>query len=410
MAYDPNVRVWIGQREVTNLRDGDVVVRRGRDTVYQPTNAGYASFELVDIEDVFFEVNARVTITVDDFAGTPQLVFTGRVSDFERQMRVLSADPQVIVRVQAVGPLAAAHRRVVLFDGRLSENDGDRVAAALAVALAERWDEQPLDLAWEDVGATVTWDTYDSFAPELIDDGLFDLTALPADDAGYDPLGVIQDAAFSGQGILFETPDGRVGYANADRRFANLLAGVVDIPLNVTVFNRFSVSQQLADVTNRVTVEYGADEAVTATEPESLTQFGRLESQQRTILVNESNAQAFAERFLERQAFPVLRLQQIGIGLEVVESALLDSLLVLGTCGCTDAVELSGIPARFGLTQFQGFVEGVEWILGRSSAQMILFVSDQSLSIGPVRWSAVPGTIQWQDVNAALEWQDARSI
>jgi len=410
-VYQPNVRVFVNGVEVSDLLDGDVSVRRGRDTVYQPTNAGYASFEFVDLDQVPFRVGSPVRVTLDDFVGNPQIIFRGTVSDFERRLNVFSlSDPRVSVSVQAVGPLARAHRRVVLFGGRGVENDGERVAAALEPAISERWDEQPFEESWAQVDNGATWESFDGFDPSLIDDGLFDLRALDADDAGYDPLGVVQEAAFSSQGILFETPDGRIGYANGDRRFQNLRENVVDIPLSVTTFNGFAVASQFADVTNVVTVVYGADDAVTDTEPLSLSIFGRAEQQVATALNDEENAEDFAEEFLARHSFPQLRLQEIGIGVEVVDGLLLQDLFRLGSCGCSDAVRLNGIPPRLGIDRFTGFVEGIEWRLGRSTAELRLLVSDAQLSVGSVRWSAVDPTLQWDGVSATLEWRDARAV
>lgn len=385
--YDPNPRCFIGGVEVTDLLDSDVVVRRGRDTVYQPTNASYTSFEFTDLDGVPLTVGNAVTVSIDDFQGVPQTIFTGTVSDFERRMvRFSPTEPRVNVRIQAVGPLAELNRRVVLFGGRASENDGERVLAALTAAVPNIVDG------------------------DLVDDGLFELTALPEDTAGYDPLAVIQQAAFSGQGILFETPDGRIGYANADRRFANLRNDVIDIPLKVTAVDRFAVSSQLADLTNEVVVAFGDDESVTVADAESIDDFGLLDQRLSTVLLNESNAEAFAEEFLRRHSFPRKQLQEIGIGLEILDIDLFDRILNLGTCGCTDAVRVRGIPARLGLTRFEGFVEGLEYRLSRSTGELRLLVSDAELSIGAVRFSGVDSVLTWDDVDPALQWRDAIDV
>lgn len=383
-VYNPNVRVWVGGVEVSDVREGPVTVRRGRDTVYQPTNAGYASFDYVNFGDVPLRVGLPVLITIDDFLGAARPVFTGTVSDFERALNVFDpTDPRVGVRVQAVGPLARIHRRVLLFGGRPAENDAERVAAALAAA---------------------------DFSTDLVDDGLFDLAPLPADDRGYDPLSVIQDAAFSSQGILFETPDGQVGYANGDRRFFNLRNDVVDLPLDVTAFDRFRVGSQLADVVNSVTVEFGVDDAVTDSDPESIGLFGEFDLKLSTVLADQSTAETFAVEYLGRHSFPRLQLQEIGLGLEIVNGLLLEQLLALGACGCQDAVRVQGIPARLGITRFEGFVEGLEWRLDKQTAELRLLVSDAELSVGAVRWSGVDPSIEWQDVEPTLTWQDARDV
>jgi hypothetical protein len=104
----------------------------------------------------------------------------------------------------------------------------------------------------------VTWATVDpGFDPALIDGGVYGLVALGSADAGYSALQVVQDAGASAKGLLFETADGFVGYADADRRPANAAAGFLDVPFAVLDVGGVSVSSSLADLTNRVSVEYG---------------------------------------------------------------------------------------------------------------------------------------------------------
>jgi hypothetical protein len=295
-------------------------------------------------------------------------------------------EPEVVVRVQMVGPLADVSRRVVLFGGRPEEDDGERVLAVLQEAVPDIAD------------------------PNLVDDGLFTLAELDPEDAGYDPLAVIQQSAFSSQGILFETPDGRIGYANGDRRFFNLRNDVIDIPLDVTSVDRFAVQSQLADLVNEVVVEYGADDAVTSDDADSVANFGPFDLRLSTVLANQVNAEQFAEEYLRRHSFPRLQLEEIGIGLDVVDIILFDRLLDLGTCGCTDAIRVVGIPQRLGIRRFEGFVEGVEWRLTPRTGEMRLLVSDAELSVGAVRWSGVDPALTWDDVDPALVWVDARDV
>jgi hypothetical protein len=387
VRYSPNVRCYIGGVEVTQLLDSEVTIRRGRDTVYQPTNASYGSFSFVDLDAVPITVGMDATVTIDDFQAQPVTLFTGKVSDFERRMAVFSpSDPEVVVRVQVVGPLADVSRRVVLFDGRPEEDDAERVLAALQAAAPDAVDT------------------------DLIDEGLFTLAALPAEEGGYAPLSVIQDAAFSSQGILFETPEGKIGYANGDRRFFNLRNDLIDIPLDVTSVDRFALQSQLADLVNEVVVEYADGDAVTDSDAQSVTDFGPFDISLRTVLANLVNAEAFAEEYLRRHSFPRLQLEEIGIGLDVVDILLFDRLVDLGTCGCSDAVRVVGIPQRLGIRRFEGFVEGVEWRLTPRTGEMRLLVSDAELSVGAVRWSGVDSDLTWDDVDATLIWEDAKDV
>lgn len=380
-VYTPAVRCEIGGVDVTGLLDGSISVRRGRDTVYQPTNAGYASFEFVDLDDVPVQVGSSVRITIKDFVGVERPVFRGIVSDFERFLNVATTEPKVTVRMQATGPLSQINRRNIFSAGRPPEDDGERVAASILDALSIAWEQLDPTLRWEDIDAELTWEQFDGVDLDLVDPGVFDLTGIDASDAGYGPLDLIQSASFSAEGIVFETPDGRLGYANRDRRASNLDEGIVNIPLSATVQQQLSVSSELADLVNRAIVTFGEDQAVTATNEDSLVTFGEFAQSLNTILVDESNADAFAADFVARHATPKLRLQQIGIAIESVDGLLLDDLVKLGTCGCKDAITITDLPPKLGVTDFVGFVEGVSWRLSRSSVDLQLLVSEKNLSV-----------------------------
>jgi hypothetical protein len=404
VSWRPNPTVTIDGVDYTGQTINRVSVSRGRRTVYERPNAGYASVEFRDVGDLpTLRVGRQLQISIEDSSGTPVTVFTGLLSDWSLQTVATGGEPVVLYRVQAVGPLALLNRRTVLSGGSPAENDGKRVLAAVRGADIT-WEEVALNLAWED--AVGSWETFGPVDTSLIEDGVFDLVALAASDSGYNALQVAQDAGFSGEGILFESADGRIGYANADRRFANEQAGFLEIPAALLDVRGVTLAQQLADITNRVTVEY-ATGVVSAEDPFSITEFGVYESSFGTLLVNESNAQARADEFVARHATPGSVLDELPVNLLSVGSALRDALLAVNT---NDAIEVSGIPGRVGLTRFQGFVEGLSFSADTFAAELRLTVSDKSLSVGSVRWGQVPDTIAWQDVNVALEWQDAISV
>ena len=404
MTYSPNPQVTINGVDFSSNAINRVTVTRGRRTVYERPNAGYASIEFRDLGDMpTLRVGREVVIALDDTAGQPVTVFTGLLSDWSSQTIVTGSQPLVVYRVQAVGPLALLNRRQVLVAGSPAENDGERVLAAVKGADLT-WEEVPFTLTWAD--AEGTWETFGQVDTTLIDDGVFDLAALPATDGGYNALQVAQDAGFSGEGILFEAPDGRIGYANADRRFANEQAGFLTIPAAVLDVQGLTLQQQLAEITNRVTVEYSGG-AVIRDDPFSITEFGLFERDIQTTLVNESNAIARAEEFVSRHATPGLILEELPLNLLSVPDALRDSLL---TVNSNDAIEVTGIPNRVGLTAFQGFVEGLTLTADTFTADITLTVSDKSLSVGSQRWGQVPDTLAWEDVNATLEWADATTV
>jgi hypothetical protein len=166
------------------------------------------------------------------------------------------------------------------------------------------------------------------------------------------------------------------------------------------------VLSQLADITNVVTVEFDGG-AVTEQDTASIVEFGRYETDIRTQLANQSNAEVRAEEFLLRHAIPAVNLEELPVNLLAVGDSLRDGLLAAGP---NDFVEVTGIPARVGFTSFRGFVEGLTFSVGEFEARLSLLVSDRRLSVGSQRWGQVADTIAWQDVDATLVWQDAREV
>lgn len=412
MTWLPNPTVTIGGVSYTGRTVREVRTIRGRDTVYARTQPSYAALELIDVEDggLGFDVGAPIQVTIDDTGGTAVPIFTGFVSDWQSQVETRGPDvePTVRYRVTAVGPLARLNRRTVFFDGRPEETDGDRIAAVIGDALPLSWEEFSFDQTWAQAGQ-VAWNQVDpGYNPSLFDPGVYTITALGTADAGYNALSVSQDAADSAKGLLFETADGFIGYADADRRPANAAAGFSPIPYASLAADRLNLSSNFADITNDVTVQYGQDEAVTERDLFSITRFGVQATQVRTILANQSDAEARADDILFSNAVPRIELEQVEVNLRSnLDDSVRDLLIAIDP---SDAVRLTGVPAKILPDGFRGFVEGIRFRVSTFEATVDLLVSDENLSFGSVLWGQVDATIAWNDVEPALEWADARRV
>jgi hypothetical protein len=357
-----------------------------------------------------FTVGAELVVKVKDSAGSSVRLFTGLVSDWVSDVVATGGEPVVTYRVQAVGPLAILNRRNVLFAGRPEETDGERVLAAIGAGLPVSWEEFALGTTWAQAG-DVTWETVDpGFDAGLIDPGVFTLIPLSAQDSGYSALSVASEAGQSAKGLLFETPDGFVGYADSDRRAANAQTGFLTVPFEVLSVDGLSLASALADVTNRVFVEYGSEDVVTDEDLASIVRFGLQETRLRTLLAREEDAEARAEDILFSRSRPPVELQEVTVNLRgLSDDTLRDALLAVNS---NDAVRVTGLPEKVGFGQqgFRGFVEGVRLRVSEFQADVSLLVSDETLSFGSVLWAQVDATIAWQDVDGALVWADARRV
>jgi hypothetical protein len=218
--WTPEPQVTLDGIDYTANTIGNVSIRRGRDTVYAQVQAGYATVELIDVNGLIQpKVGQTLVVSARDAYNVQTPLFTGQVSDWDTETVAVQDGVLVTYRMQAVGPLARLNRRTILTEGRPSELDGARVGAAVAEGLSSAWEEVAGTVTWGSVGTAVTYDTFDpNFDDALIDPGVFTLAALGSADSGYTALQVAQDAASSGQGVMFETAAGLVGYADADRR------------------------------------------------------------------------------------------------------------------------------------------------------------------------------------------------
>ena len=408
MTYSPNPRVTIGTTDFTDHAIGQVSVTKGRRTVYERPNAGYATAELIDIDGIpSFQVGDAFIVSIDRadwlwveaadswsglgetwptvvepvFVSDP--IFTGTLSDFTSSAIPAKDGPIITHSLQGIGPLATLNRRTIYTGGRAAEDDGERVLNVLNTALGT---------ALVDASA--------------VDTGVFDLAAIGTADFGYNALQVAQDAGFSAEGLLFETADGFIGYTNANRRLQNERDGAINVPFGVLSADGISLLQQLADITNVVTVQFDGG-AVSDEDTTSIAQFDRYETELTTQLVNLSNAENRAREFLQRHATPRSVFEQLNFNIVGIGDELRNELLELRP---SEAVTVSDIPARIGFTEFRGFVEGFTLTADPYRANLTFIVYDRRLSIGAQRWEQVVDTIRWTDVDPTLTWADATEV
>jgi hypothetical protein len=401
VSWRPVPSVLLNGQEVSSSAVGQVTVRRGRDSVYVEPSASYASVNFTSGAAVPVVIGDRLELRLADSVGTATTVFSGRVSDVDLQVVPVGGGTLAGYRVTAVGPLAGANRRQTLANGRPVELDGERVLAALLAALGATWEEQPLTLAWDD--AVGTWDDFTGpIALDEIDPGVYDIAALGSADAGYSALSVVQEAAFSGDGVLYENRFGQIGYADAARRGNTLASGTaIEVPVASLRADGLSASSSLSELANRAVVTYegGVEEAQI---PESIVQFGLFVRRLDTTLTSQSQALNRAERFVQEHSLPVFKADSFSVLLNVLPDALRDRLLEVEP---NDLIVFDGMPDQFGFDRLTAFVEGVEWRFDDQTAELRLFASDERLSVGGVWWGRVDGTLEWGDVDGSLEWQ-----
>ena len=416
MTYQPAPAVTVDGVDYTGRVLESVKVVRGRDNLYQQPQAGYCIFEVIDLngDGLRFDILATVQVSLADSTSGRRTVFTGTVSDWNAQLYDLGETgnlPAAIYTVTAVSGLAALSRRQVAVTGLDASKDGERILALVAGAVGISWEEVPTDVTWANIGQpTTTWDTVDAaFDPNQIDTpGVFDIAALPASDGGYNPLTESYLTAVSGRGILFDTVDGFIGYADADRRETLAAAGFLELSAGIFRARTLSTGSTQSDLTNRVSVTFSSGQAIYSDE-NSITTYGVRARQFETNLADSGQALAWALDYLEDHAGPSFELRSLGIRLDgLSDLPLVEDLLDLDINSPVELVDLPRTletPARL-----ETFVEGVGWRIDRDRVELELSLTDARLSIGSLRWGSVEPDLKWEDVDAMLAWEDARSF
>lgn len=409
MRWEPTPTVTIGGIDYSGSTLTGVTISMGRPDTTQQPQAGYANLTILDLTSAPspFTLGAEVEITALDSTSTPIPLFTGTISDVLTTVATPSHDGHVTTHtILAVGPTARLNRRTVGATGYASQGDGDRVAEILAAALATPWNGEEPTMTWATAPATTSWELWDPYLGQIDRPGLYTLAAYTEGEANaYELAGV---AALSGLGVVYETPDGRINYADANHRQDEALtSGYLEIPAAAILGSGLETSNRLGDAVNAITVAYASGE-VTVIDQDSINLIGPAAMTYTTQLASALDATEQADRYLALNAAPKPSIDRIVIPLTALDltPALIDALAGIRV---GRPIRLTGLPASIG-DDFSGFVEGWKWILTDNTALLELSISDFGRSVITTKWASVLASLRYSTTTATLEWQEATVI
>jgi hypothetical protein len=378
-TIDPTVQ--INGTNYTSESLNGVSITYGRSVIWEQPRAGYASINILndDNSPLSIALNDTVTISVDNSVGSPLAVFTGKVQSISNSVQALGTSGKVVVHtVTAISPMADMSRVITHTSSWPKEYDDDR-----------------LDRILTDSGVTI----------DVVDTpGVYEFTSSPAS-----PNDCYYWASFYAQmafGYIYDTTDGKVGYANESRRTVEAATnGYLVIPENVILYRGVNSEINLNNLLNKVRLEYKANAFVTSESLSSIGSYGEQAADIKTELEDGTQAQFQADRYITLRSTPqtVLRSFTVQLSSPTITSGVLDGLLgvYMGK-----PVEVSTFPNGVYNGIFRGFVEGWNLVINENSASINLNVTKNTLSITPTRWQDVLGTLQWEDVDPAVEWAD----
>lgn len=379
MTWSPNATVTIDGTDFTEKSLWNVSITYGRTTIWEQARAGYATIDILNLNNTDFglDMNHTVVITVDDSTGNPVTLFTGKISNVSN--RIAAAGELGLAAIQtvsAIGTFADMARKVI----------GD-------TNWAKEMDDVRLTRIFTDAGVTI--ETVDTPA-------VYEFTARSANPAdAYTLAATYAQQAF---GYIYETPLGEVGYANESRRFiAARDNGYLNIPRDYILFNGIQSQKTLSDIMNSIVLSYKANAQKTASDATSIATYGAVAGSVATELETGTDAQTQADRYITLRAYPRTSLSSFTIQLDSPEvtSADLDELL---TISMDTAIEILNLPIAIKNTTYFGFVEGWTFSINRVQVALTFDSSDVAYSVTPTRWQDVNAALTWNAVDPTVTW------
>jgi hypothetical protein len=203
-------------------------------------------------------------------------------------------------------------------------------------------------------------------------------------------------------GVVWETKDGRIGYADAAHRHGVAIGVTLDA-CDVLMSPRWSRSR--SGLVNDVAVTYGATPggggarpAVTATSQPSINSYGRMAYSVTTDLAAAADANALAQLLMVRNSEPAWLLDGIRVDLSILDATKTAALLALDV---HSLLAITGFPAGGPSSSATLWVEGWTEDIAYGRHNLSLFVSAYCRTAPPTTWDEVPPTWTWDNVGTS---------
>ena len=411
--WTPVWKVTIDGVEYTTAVLANLVIRSGRTNIYEQAQAGYTNIQLIDVNQTAIPVNINSTISIQvkDTAGTFVPIFGGNVVDIGLEVRdVGSTMFTQTYSITALGALARLPK--ALTNGVLSKDfDGDQIYEVLRGVLLNTWAEVAGSLTWAGyTPAGTTWATAENAGLGEIDrPGNYELAARSSERT--DVYSLVSALATSGLGYLYESPTGAIGYADSTHRVQYLTAnGYVELDANQARAAGLRIATRVGDVRNSLTIKYGATSSSeqSASDADSIAQFGSLAQIITTTLHNSADATAQANFYLSLRAQPQPIFSEISFDLTnpEMDNGDRDNLI---NVFMGEAIRIQNLPLNMGAI-FQGFVEGWSFQAAYNRLSVSILLSPLAYSLQAMRWNDVAIAETWSSVSAILDWENATIV
>lgn len=378
MPWLPDASVTINSTAYTSKSLNGITVNYGRSNVWEQSRAGYAQIQILNTSDIAnnFEIGQSVVITIKNSSGVSKTIFTGVLIDVtSRIAKTGSVGETTIETITAVGPFAQMARTGIEGDYPI-QTDTDRLTSILT-----------------DAGVTI--DVVDS--PYIY-------TFAKRDPAVADAYSLASSYAQQAFGYIYETADGKVGYANESHRLNDEQTnGYYNIPENNILWAGVQSQRSRNDIVNDVTLGYHGGFTVSSSSAASISSFGKAGAKINTEISNSTDAQIIADRYVAVRSVPQDNLSSFTVMLDNpnVSNGTIDRLttIYMGL-----PIRIQNLPLAITQSLYTGFVEGWTWNISRVQASLSLVTTDSTYSLTPTRWQDVDPATAWNAVGATVQW------
>ena len=408
MTWLPEWRVTVGDDVYTTVIS--VSYASGRLDIDRQCTAGYCRVEIINTDNTPFTINVTEPILLElkNTAGTYVTVFGGEVSDFNIGVRAPEDTGYVTTgTILGIGSLARLTKTV--YNTALAEGlDGAQIAAILGSALNLNWNEVTPTVTWDTYPADVTWNEAESYLG-TVDSGFYTMIALAAN-ATAKSQSLVDQIATSALGQIWEDRYGNVNYADADNRSNYLSAnGYTDLDGSFASPRSITSQTQIARIRNSLIYKYatGYGSTYSTSNADSIASYGLFEKSSDSNIKNLVDITDIATRELRLRSTPKGSLGAITFRLDNPDmpSAMLNSLIgvFFGM-----PVLIDNLPSNLLGGTFEGFVENVAVNATPNYVDMTLYITATEFSLSTTQWETViPSTITWATTNGTLIWNNA---
>ena len=411
--WEPVWRVKIDGTAYTSVILSTVGITSGRRSIYEQARAGFVTIELIDTDrtNIPVAINSSITVEIQDTTAAWVPIFGGNVCDIGLSVRdvgsIMFTQTYTITALGALARLPKATTTGVLDQA----GDGTQIATILSAILFNSWSEVLSTTTWATYDATTTWATAEN-------DGFGDIetpgdyTLAARSSAVTDAYTLVSALATSGLGYLYESATGKIGYADSTHRTAYLAAnGYIELNANSARASAISIITRAGDVRNSVTIKYGATGAseVSATDTDSISQYGTLAQIVQTTLFSGTDASAQADFYLllRKQPHPIFDEITFDLTNPDLSAAERNSLLAIFMGA---PVSIINLPSNMAGGSFQGFVEGWTFRAGYKRLAVTLFITPLAYSLRAMSWAEVPISETFSSVSPTLDWANATMV